>query len=425
MTGGRWQVWYNKKSKDEVKVDKKIFDYCFLVEKESPTLDLTDRLHVSPLIGDYLFWAINELEYPLHNSQVNTKRFMEAESSNWCNGLGISSISFPLEEIQKIMVNWGIRDLIENHLSTDFSQKELIDEVQNRNTGHFYSDFYYKNWEDTLLIKHEYSTISSDSLIKRRGTLEKKVKEEKNRIEREYKGDIGKIKDQYKEFQKRIDDTFLDITNDILIRKGPTYFSNFIERFKTELHRIKTILENEKQALNTNRSQLSETFVKRIKSLRQISRKSWYKKIGWTKNKRTHVENILRVIKDLFDVSLESEKHSYSLKIISELEDLIQKKVEEHSRLLNKLNTIRANKEGEENKLWRILSFGTDAQIKVKSDSRDIKDFYKSYLEKDLSNLAADLRKKLIEWRKIPNEEVLKEIESALREQIAGYDLMI
>lgn len=420
MAGGRWKVWYNKKRKDGVKVDKKIFNYSFLVEKESHNLDLHDRLHVSPLVGYFLFWVINEIEHPLFATQVNIKRFMETETSNWCNALGISSISFPLEEIREIMVNWGVRDIIENHLSVDFSQKELTDKIQNRDTGYFYSDFYYKNWEDSLLRKQEYSPISPDSLIKRRGPLERKVKDEKNRLKREFNADKTKIKDKYKEYQNTIDNRFLKISNDILTSKGPLYFSNFMQRFEDELHRIKTILEDEKLSLNTNISQLSETAEKRIKLLGQISRKSWYQKIGWTRNKKIHVENILRIIKDSFDVSLESEKHSYSLKIISKLEDLIQNKLEEHSRLLNKLNTIRTNKEGVENKLWRYLSFGTDAQIKVKSDQKNIEDFYTSYLEEHLSDLAANLRKRLIDWIKIPNEEVLKEIESDLREQIAS-----
>jgi len=426
MSGGRWQVWYNKKRKDGVNVEKKIFNYSYLVEKESHDLDLIDRLHVSPLVGNFLFWIINELEHPLHASNVNIKRFMEVESSNWCNALGISSISFPLEEIRGIMVNWGVRDLIEKNLSVDFSQKELTDKIQNRDTGYIYTDFYYKNWEYALLRKHEYSAISADSLLKRRGSLENKVKEEKNRLKREYNDDIGKIKDQYEEYQKKIEERLLKIMDDILVHKGPIYFSNFIERFQTELHRIKTVLENDKQSLSANISQLNETVDKRIKLLGQISRKSWYQKIGWARNKKTHIENILRTIIGLFDVSLESEKHSYSLKIISKLEDLIQSKLEEHSRLINKLNTIRTNKEGDENKVWRILTFGTDAQIKVKSNRKDIRNFYNNYLEKGLSNLAADLRKRLIAWINLPNEEILKEIESTLKKQIdnSGFNKM-
>lgn len=153
--------------------------------------------------------------------------------------------------------------------------------------------------------------------------------------------------------------------------------------------------------------------------LGKIRRRKWFISIGWTRRIEPHVENVLNKIKDLFDALLASEKHSYSLKIIAELEDLIQKKMEEHSGLLNKLGTIRISKEGEENKLWSILTFGSDAQIKVKSDRRDIEAFYKNYLESGLGDLGADLRKRLVDWRKIPDEEILREIESPLKGRIA------
>jgi len=426
MTGGRWQVWYNEKRKDGVELDKKIFNYCFLVEKESQALDLKDRLHVSPLVGEFLFWIISELEHPLHTSEVNIKKFIEAETATWCNGLGISSVSFPLEDIQKIMVNWGIRDLIANYLSLDFSQSEVEDKIRNSDTGCFYSDFYYRNWEDALLKKSQYSTLSAETIIKRRGMLERKLKEEKNRLKREYEDDADKIKKAYEEYLEKVKERFIEITDDILITKGPAFFSAFIERFRTELHSIKTILENDKQALSTNALQLSEAVDKNIELLGKIRRRKRFISIGWTRRIEPHIENVLNKIKDLFDALLGTERHSYSLKIIAELKDLIQKKMEEHSKLLNKLSTIRISKEGEEDKLWSILTFGSDAQIKVKSDRSDIETFYKNYLENALSDLGANLREKLVDWRNIPDEEILGGIESALKDRIArtGFNNM-
>jgi len=419
MTGGKWQVLYNEKKKDGVTLDKKVFDYCFLVEKESETLDLNDRLHVSPLVAEFIFRVISNLEHPLHTTGVNIRKFVETNTSNWCNGLGISSISLPLEEIQDIMVNWGIRELITKHLSVDFVQSEVENKILNTNTGYIYSDFYYKNWEDALLEKSQYSTLSIETIIKRKGTLENKIRKEKNRLTREHDDDLKRIKEAFEEYVEKVKNRFIRIIDEILVSRGQGYFAAFLDKFRAELHNVKTHLENEQQALKTNVSKLSDTFEKNIKLLVRIRKRMWFANIGWPKKVHPHVENLLRVIMRLFDASLKGEKHKYSLKTIAELEDLIRQKGEEYSSLSEKFNTIRISKEGEEKKLWSILTFGSDAQVKVKSDRHNVEEFYSNYLKNNLNDLGTNLRKRLVDWIKTPVEDILKEIELEINKRIS------
>jgi len=426
MTGAKWQVCYNEQNNDGVEVDKKIFDYCFLVEKESETLDLIDRLHVSPLVGEFLFWVISELEHPIHTTEINIQKFKEAESDNWCNGLGISSISFPLEEIQEIMVNWGIRELIIKHLSVDFTQSEVELKILDPNTGCLFTDFYYENWEGALLEKSQYSTFSVESIIKRKGTLENKIRREKDRLKREHDDDLKRINVAFEKYLEKVNGKFLTFTDDILTIKGLGYFIAFIEKFKTEWHNVKTLLENEQLKLNTNVSQLSETAENNIKLLAKIRRRKWFASIGWSKKVQPHIGNLLRIIKDLYDALLKAEKHKYSLRIIAKLESLIEQKREEHSALLEKLGAIRISKEGEEKRLWSVLTFGSDAQIKVKSDRHDVESFYENYLKSGLNDLGAKLKRRLVDWRRITAEDILKEIVSAIKERIlvSGFNKM-
>jgi hypothetical protein len=419
MTGGRWEVCYDTKKKDTVKLEEKLFDYCFLVEKESETIDLKDRLHISPLVGEFLFWMISELEHPLYTTDVNIRKFVEAETSNWCDGLGISSVSFPLEDIRRIMVNWGIRELITKHISVDFAQSEIENEIINSNTGYLYSDFSYNNWEDALLDKNQYSTLSAETLIKRRGTLNNKIREEKNRLKREYDGDLRRMKEGFEEYLITVNKKFKNLTDEILITKGPGYYAALLDRFESELNNVEMRLEDEQLIFMKNVSQLDATAENNIKWLTKIGRKKWFMDIGWSKRIQPHVESILRVIKSLFDLLLKVEKHKHTFKIIVKIKDLIDLRKKEHLSLCNKLNTLRIKKEGEEKKIWDILTFGSDAQIKVKSDRNDVEKFYEDYLQKKLNVIATDLRKRLVDWREILLEEILNEIDLKINESIS------
>lgn len=424
MTSGKWQVCYNESKKESVSIDKKIFDYCFLVDKESETVDLQDRLHISPLVAEFLFRMTSGLENRLHATAINSRRYIEAELPNWCNGLGVSIISFPLEEIREIMTNWGIRELVTRSLSLDFSQSEIEKTISDPNKGCLYFDFSYKNWEDALLDKNEYSPLSADTLIKRKASLENKVKDEKNRLRREYDDDVKRIREAYEKCLDNVKGRFIFLTNDILCTKGPEYFIAYVGKLKAGLHNISSALEDDQQKVNTSVTQLGARIEDNIKLLARISKKKWFMDIGWTKRIHPHVENLLRAIKDYFSGMLKAEKHKYSMKIIAELERLIERRMEEHSSLKEKLDTIRLSKNGEEQKLWSILTFGSNAQIKVKSDLQDIQKFYQDYLQTGLGDLAANLRKRLINWESLLADEILKEIWTAVDDRIkrSGFD---
>lgn len=426
MTGGRWAVWYNEKKKDGVSIDKKIFDYCFLVDKESETVDLKDRLHVSPLVAEFLFRMISELEHPLHATDLNIRKYKDAELPNWCNGLGVSMISFPLEEIREILANWGVRDLITQNLSLDFTQSEIDATVADPSAGWLSSDFSYKNWENSLLDKNEYFTLAAESLIRRKGTLESKIRQEKTRIQSEYDDDLKRMWKAYDKYLEKVKGRFVYLTDDILCTKGLIYYSAIIEKLRLELHSVKSILENYQQKLNTNIEQLKGTIDKNMKMLTNISKKKWFVDIGWTKRIQPHVESLLRSIRDLFGGMLKEEKHKYAIKIIVELQGLIDKKKDEQSSLMEKLRNIKLNNEGEETKLWNILTFGSDAQIKVKSNRHDVEAFYNAYLKPGLSDLGTNLRKRLAGWKPFPIVEIFREIRSSLDERIvsSGFDNM-
>jgi hypothetical protein len=390
-----------------------------LIEKESETIDLKDRLHICPLVGEFLFWIISTLQHPLDTTDVNIRKFVEAETYNWCNGLGISSISFPLEDICRIMVNWGIRELITKHISVDFAQSEVENEILNPNTGYLYSDFSYNNWEDALLSKSQYSTLLAETLIKRKGTLNNKIREEKNRLNREHNEDLRRIKEAFEAHLITVKKKFINLTDDILLTKGPGYYTTFINKFKSELINVEMMLEEEQQIFTKNIPQLNNTVENNIKLLAKIGRKKWFANIGWNKRVQPHVESVLWVIRDLFDRLLKVEKHKYALKIVVELKELINLRKEEHSILCNKLNNLRIKKEVEEKKLWDALTFGSDAQIKVKSDRGDVEKFYEDYLKKNLNDIATNLRKRLVDWRKVLPEEILKEIDLKIIESIS------
>lgn len=419
MTGGRWEVWYDAKKKDGVKLGEKFFDYSFLVEKESGTIDLKDRLHISPLVGEFLFWIISTLEHPLHTTDINIRPFVEAETSNWCNGLGISSISFPLEDIRRIMVNWGIKELITKHISEDFTQSEIENQILNPNTGYLCSDFFYENWENTFLDKNQYATLSAETIIKRKGTLNNKIREEKNRLKREYDGDSRRIYQAFDDYLITIKRKFTTLIDDILLAKGPAYYSALLDRFKSELNTVEMMLEDEQQLLIKNVSQLNDTVENSIKWLAKIGKKKWFIDIGWAKRVKPHVESVLRITKRLFDLLLKVEKRRYTFKIIAGIKDLIDSRKKEHSILCNKLNTLRVKEEGEEKKIWDTLTFGSDAQIKVKSEHQDVEKFYEDYIKHNLADIATILRKQLVDWRKTSPEEILKEIDLKVNESIS------
>lgn len=420
MTSGKWEVWYDTKKMDGVKLQKKLFDYSFLVEKESETVDLKDRLHVSPLVGEFLFWMISELQYSLHTStDVNTYKYIDIETNNWCNGLGISTISFPLEDIRKIMINWGIKELIIKHISEDFAQSEIENQILNPNTGFLYSDFSYHNWENVILNKNQYSPLSAETLIKRSGTLSNKIREERNRLKREYDSDSRRIEKGFEEYLTTIKNKFETLTDGILLTKGPAYYTAFLDKFESELKNVKMRLEEEQLIYNKEVTQLEDTVENNIKWLAKIGRKKFFIEIGWAKRVLPHVESVLRAVKNLFDKLLQVEKHKYTFKIIDELKELINQRKDNHSILCNKLNTIRLKKEVEEKDLWASLTFGSDAQIKVKSGRSDIEKFYEDYIKHNLADIATILRKQLIDWRKTSPEEILREIDSKINESIS------
>lgn len=424
MTSGKWQVWYDIRGKDGVSLDKKIFEYCFLVEKESDTLDLRSRLHVAPLVGEFLFWMISELEHSLHTSGVNIRQFIEANTENWCNGLGIASVSFPLEEIKNIMVNWGIRELITEYLSVKFKDDEIDKKVMDPNTGYLYSDFYYKNWEEALLKKKEYITLAVDTFVKRKGKLEVMLKGEKERLRREYEADVRRIGTNFSEYVDKIKNRFVNLTDELLTTKGPKYLRNFIEKFKVELNNVRTRVEDEQHRFQTRISELDKTIEESLKLLGRIRKKKWFMDIGWWKRIEPHVRSILKMIKEFFDTSLMVEKHKYALKIIETLNELIDTRKGELDALYSKLRGIRLSKEKEEDRLWSILMFASEAQIKVKANRENVESFYDEHLKGELDDIGTDLRKRLIEWQKMSEEEITKEIESTIKGRLSktGFD---
>ncbi len=424
MTGGHWSVWYNEKKRDGVSADKKIFDYCFLVDKESDTVDLKDRLHVSPLVAEFLFRMISELEHPLHATDINIRKYKDAELPNWCNGLGVSIISFPLEEIREIMANWGVRDLITQHLSLDFAQSEIDAKVMDPNTGWLFSDFSYKKWEASLLDKNEYSPLAAETLIKRKGTLESRIRQEKSRIQSEHDDDLKRMREAFDKYVEKVRSRFTYLADDILSTKGLKYYSAIVEKLKIEIHNVKSMIENDQQKLNASIAQLKETIDKNLKTLTRISKKKWFADIGWTKRISPHVESLLRSIQDLYGGMLKEEKHRYAVKIIAELQEVIDKKNEDYSSLAEKLRNIRLKNEGEETKFWNILTFGSAAQIKVKSDRRDVEAFYGEYLKSGLADLGTNLRKRLVSWKILSTEDIFGELKSSVEKRIvsSGFD---
>jgi hypothetical protein len=420
MTGNYWSVSYDEGRNDRVIGDKKLFDYCFLVDKESDNVDLKDRSRVTPLVAEFLFQMITEIEYPFNTTESNFKKLKDAEIASWVNGLGVAIISFPLEEIRDVLVNWGIRDLITRHLSMDFSLSEIDALVSDRTSGRLYTEFSYKTWEDALLDKNGYSSLSADTLIKKRGLLESKIRDEKSRIEREYKDDLRRIRDGYEKYLDTMRGRFTSFSDGILCSKGPAYFGATIEKFKQELRVAKTSLENDQQKLDANIKQLNDTVEKQIKTLTKISKKGWFAAIGWAKRIHPHMDSVLRLIRDLFGGMLKAEKHKYSLRIIADIENMIDCKMSEYSSLMEKLRNIGSKTEGEESRLLSALIIGSEAHIKVKSDDDDVKNFFKVHVEPGLPDLGTNLRKSLTKWKNESEETILGEIRTSLDSKIKG-----
>lgn len=427
MTGGKWEVWYDSVKKDGIKLEEKIFDYCFLVEKESPIIDLKDRLHISPLVGEFLFWMVTMLAHPLYTSDVNIRPFVEAQTPHWCNGLGISSISFPLEDIREVMVNWGSKEFITGHISENFNKNEIDDLIINPNTGYFYNEFNYKNWEDTLLNKNQYSPHSAETIVRNsKGTLSNKIQDEKNRLQKEFNGDIKKMRDSRDAYLEIIKNKLIALIDNLLTSKGLVFYSTFLNRFEEELNAVKIMMETEQQISKKDIEQLQGNLDTRIKWLAKIGKKKWFLEIGWSKRVKPHVENVLRVIKRYFEMSLQAEKRKNTLEIIKEISNLIDLMKKNHGNLNSKLNNLRTRLELEEKKLWDSLTFGSDAQIKIKSGHKDVERFFEDSLKMYLSNIGTILRKRLVDWRGFSEEQILEEIESEINKKISqsGFDNM-
>ena len=423
MSGGKWSVWYKESARDGVQIDEKIFDWCFLVEKENEKIDLIDRKHVAPLIAEFLFWQISEIENSLVAISSNTKKFIDKELKNWCSSIGIATISFPLKEIKNILLNWGTRDILSKHLSDDFKADDITNEITDPNTGLLFSTFNYENWEQALLERKEYSILSTDTIIKRKGSLANKIKTEKNRLGKEYERDKLIIEKNFQKYTEQKKESLKKILNEKLTTKGLTYYKYFIEEFKKALNDIKLKLIDEQQSLESKTSELNNHIQKNLSILTQISKKKKFVDLGWKKRIEPHVRNMLRLIKTYFENLLLCEKHKHSIKIIKELEELIDNEITEFDSLLNKLDIIRKNKKIEENKLWAILGYTSAAQIKVKSNYKDVKELYENYLnEKNLASIGNKLKEKLLDWKDKSINEIEKEILNALRKNLSSQN---
>jgi hypothetical protein len=424
MTGGKWEVWYKEREMDGVFLDGKLFDYCFLVDNESETTNLGDRLHISPLVAEFVFLAISELEHPLTTSEVNIKKFSEVNTSNWCNGLGISTILFPLEEIVDIMVNWAVRDLILKDLSVDFSIDEIKDEILNPNYGLLSPGKSYEKWENAILAKTFYNTKSVDTIIKQSGSLVSKVQGEKNRLEREHADDVRRMKESFEKYIPKVKEEYSQILDDRLKEKGPAYLKIFSEELKKELNNLKSNLESEVQKLSQKSASLEKLISDDLSLLGKIEKEKPFIAIGWRKKVDPHIQIILVRIKELFDTKLKTEKYIYSIQIVKELIDLLEKKNGEYSSLDNKLNSIRMKKQIDEERLWNILTFSSAAEIKVKSRRDDVTNFYNTYLRNELKGIGAQLRGSLFSWMKESIENIEKEMENTIRKKISdiGFD---
>ena len=107
MRKNPWRVTYtvNERRRHE-NVDiagTNLFDYLFLVSEKSPNLHLVDRLHLSPLIADFLYYNINFVGERLRSSRVNFDQYITPD--HYCSSLGVAVLSFPLEEVLSICSN--------------------------------------------------------------------------------------------------------------------------------------------------------------------------------------------------------------------------------------------------------------------------------------------------------------------------------
>jgi len=420
MTGGKWSVWYNKKAKDGVQIDKKIFDICFLIEKESNTIDLVNRKNVAPLISKFLFWQISEIEIKFDAEEINIRKFINAVQENWCSSVGIATVSFPLKEIKNILLNWGIRDILSYYLSDNFENSDIISEITNPNTGLFSTLFSYKNWEKDILNKDGYSTLSTQTILKKRGSLVSKLKSEINRLEKEFETDRKTMEKNYKNILIKVKNDLSEKLDKKLKEKGPNYTNSFLSEFEKKLDITKAEIEDIQNALESKISESNIKIQNNIKILDKISKTKGLINFGWKRRIEPHIITMLSLIKAHFDNLLLKEKHIYSQRIINELKELIEKKKIEINSLQNKIDTIVKNKRIEETKLWTILGYTSAAQVKVKSTYDDVEKLYNNHFEKrTLENIGVELRNRLLNWKIKTIDEIEREVVNALSEELS------
>ena len=420
MTGGKWSVWYNKKAKDGVQIDKKIFDLCFLIEKESNTIDLINRKNVASLISEFLFWQISEIEDNFAARRIDIKKFLDAGKKNWCSSIGIAAISFPLEEVKSILLNWGIRDILSRYLSGNFKGSDIISEITDPNTGLFSTLFSYENWENNLLDKNEYSTLSTQTILKKRGSLVSKLKSEINRLEKEFEIDKKTMEKNYKNILIKVKNDLSEKLDNKLKEKGPNYTNSFLSEFEKKLDITKAELEDIQNALESKISESNIKIQNNIKILDKLSKTKGLINFGWKRRIEPHIKIMLSLIKAHFDNLLLKEKHTYSQRIINELKELIEKKKIEVNSLQNKIDTIVKNKKIEETRLWTILGYASAAQVKVKSTYDDVKKLYNNYFEKRiLENIGVELRNRLLNWKTISIDEIEREVIDVLNSELS------
>lgn len=413
MRYNAWEVTYGESEKIRVggsTGQKRLFDYVFFVDIEGKGgKNLQDRLHISPLLAEFLYQSLTSLGESLSAHRANIDRY--STSAQWCASFGLSILSFPLEEVLAVCVNRLKKEAVATLSMGEYTSREIEEKISDKNIGLLHTTFRYANWMKDLCKTDVYHLQSSQSII---ASGKKKVytnlKKEKQRVEFELKVDKETISQNFENILNKTEKELDKVVEGALVTKGSDYALTLLNNFKMELN--STNLKSEQGGLKKSVSELGKAIERDLKTVEDILSKR-FDLFGYWKRCAPNITAVLRIIKKKAESELRMEKIHFVIMLLNEVakeKGFIDKRTELIGSLKANLNQLKSHFSSEEERSWDRLSFIASAETKLIANYEEVNNFYNHYFEGEAGEIEKDLRKHLSSWLRTDLEEITGKI---------------
>ena len=415
-----WEVEYSTKEKRRVggrSENIRLFDYVFMVDIEGKTgKNLIDRLHLSPLIAEFLYQNLTSLREPLSSLRDNIDRYT---TFKWCSGFGLSILRFPLEEVLAVCKSKIKREVLTKLSTGEYKSTEIEKIISDENIGLLATKFNYRNWMQALCKQETYHLQSAESIIASgKKKIYSQLRAEKLKAESELKEDKRKISENYPNVLDRVERELDEVVKEALSGKGLDYTLTLLNNLKSELSLIE--LKPEQESLAKSVLKLQQEIDKDLKIIQERV-KSRFDIFGFWKKCEPNIRAAIYNIKRKLEGELKVEKMKYVMQLLNELtkeKGSIEKKIALIESLKHKLNQLRSRFRTEYGQAWDTLSFVASAETKLVANKTEVENFYNKYFQGEIDEIKKIFADRLYNWLEKDQAAIKEEIEKTIRERI-------